>query len=242
MTSTTSRISPGLGSNLAKRDLPKAPSVSADPLQKRVQDTAQKPSSSTEGFFQNPPILLNQCIDDLAIQRAIGLFLPDSIRETCSNEIKTLGNKALSKAVFDLVADAEKNLPYVKHWDAWGRRQDELVTSEGWRKLSAIGVEEGMVAEGYDNEYLQFSRTNQFLKYLVWCGSAVWTTCTSNSTRNSLFDLIILETVSETHADPSTSDFRPVSRKKNHQLDQTPTCRYSNCGLTFALLRELGIK
>lgn len=148
-----------------------------NPLQKRVHDDQTRPSSSTDGFFQHPPRLLNQLSDDIALQRSIGLFLPDEIRDVCTADIKALGDKALSKTVLDLVADAEKNLPYLKTWDAWGRRQDELVTSEGWRKLSAIGVQEGMVAIGYENEYGQFSRTLQFLKYLVWCGSAVWTTC-----------------------------------------------------------------
>lgn len=136
-----------------------------------------RPSSSTDGFFQTPPLIKNPLSDDIALQRALSLFLPEPLREQCSQDIKALGDKALSKPILDLVADAEKNLPYLKTWDAWGRRQDELITSEGWRKLSAVGIQEGMVAIGYENEYFQFSRTFQFLKYLVWCGSAVWTSC-----------------------------------------------------------------
>lgn len=147
----------------------------------RSHTSEPEPSSSTEGFFQTPPILKNPLEDDIALQRSLKLFIPESKRETCAREVEALGDKSLSKPVLDLVADAEKNLPYLKTWDAWGRRQDELVTSEGWRKLSAIGVEAGMVAMGYENEHLQFSRTLWCLKYYVWCGSAVWTTCPSMS-------------------------------------------------------------
>ena len=137
------------------------------------------PSSSTDGFFQEPPSIQNQVHDDIALQRALRLFLPESVRRATRSELVAFGDKVISKEVLDLVADAEKNLPYLKTWDSWGRRRDELVTSEGWRKLSALGIEAGMVAIGYENEYLQFSRPYQFCKYLVWTGSSVWVTCPS---------------------------------------------------------------
>ncbi|KAK3702145.1 hypothetical protein LTR37_015120 [Vermiconidia calcicola] len=137
------------------------------------------PSSSTDGFFQAPPAVLSQLDDDIALQRSLRLFLPHFIREEVTPELTTFGNKVLSKPVLDLVADAEKNLPYLKTWDSWGKRRDKLVTSEGWRKLSAIGIEEGTVAIGYENHYLQFSRPYQFVKYLVWAGSSAWVTCPS---------------------------------------------------------------
>ena len=145
----------------------------------RSQAQDRTPSSSTAGFFQQAPAIVNQLFDDVALQRALRLFLPDEVRQSTQAELSAFGDKVMSKEVFDLVADAEKNLPYLKTWSAWGKRQDELITSEGWRRLSAIGIEEGMVAIGYDNEYLQFSRPYQFCKYLVWTGSSAWVTCPS---------------------------------------------------------------
>lgn len=138
-----------------------------------------RPSSSTDGFFQEPPPISNQLQDDIALQRALHLFLPDTVREQVTPEILAFGDRVITKPVFDLVADAEKNLPYLKTWDSWGRRRDELITSEGWRKLSAIGIQEGMVSIGYENRHLQFSRAYQFCKYLVWTGSSAWVTCPS---------------------------------------------------------------
>ena len=141
--------------------------------------TQLKPSSSTDGFFQAPPSVLNQLEDDIALQRSLSLFLSQSVRQQVTPEIAAFGDKVFSKPVLDLIADAEKNLPYLKTWDSWGRRRDELVTSEGWRKLSAIGIQEGMVSIGYENCFSQFSRPYQFCKYLVWTGSSAWVTCPS---------------------------------------------------------------
>lgn len=155
------------------------------PKAKRPQTVADipaqlpKPSSSTDGFFQSPPIILNQLLDDIALQRALTLFLPKHVEEDVVPEMAAFADKVLSKPVLDLVADAEKNLPRVESFDTWGRRRDELVTSEGWKKLSAIGAAEGMVSIGYENKYMQFSRAFQFLKYIVWTGSSAWVTCPS---------------------------------------------------------------
>ena len=137
------------------------------------------PSSSTDGFFQDPPIILNQLDDDIALQRSLKLFLPNTLRDEVIPELEAFGQKVLSKAVMTLIADAEHNLPYLKTFSAWGKRQDELITSEGWRKLSAIGIEEGMVAIGHENEYGQYSRPWQFCKYLTFTGSSCWVTCPS---------------------------------------------------------------
>ena len=142
-------------------------------------DQQRIPSSSIDGFFQQSPPIQNQLHDDIALKRALKLFLPEYVRQETQGELTAFGEKVLSKEVLDLVADAEKNLPYLKTWDSWGRRRDELITSEGWRKLSALGIQDGMVAIGYENQYLQFSRPYQFCKYLIWAGSSAWVTCPS---------------------------------------------------------------
>ena len=59
---------------------------------------------------------------------------------------------------------------------------DNLITSEGWRKLSAIGIAEGMVAIPYESEYGPYSRVYQFLKYHLWSGSSAIVTCPSAMT------------------------------------------------------------
>lgn len=135
------------------------------------------PSSSTEGFFQQPPLILNPLIDDLALQSALALYVPRPFYQQLHPSLLAFGEKVMSKPILNLVADAEHNPPYLKTWDAWGRRKDELITSTGWRQLSAIGQAEGMVSLGYENQYGPISRPYMFIKYLAWAGSAAWTTC-----------------------------------------------------------------
>ncbi len=78
-----------------------------------------------------------------------------------------MGDLAISENVFTYVADAEKNLPYLKTWDTFGKRQDKLVTSEGWRRLQEIGIKEGMVAIPYEKKSGPYSRVHQFLKSVL---------------------------------------------------------------------------
>ena len=160
-------------SRQAPQGAPEPKPIASSPKQQPL------PSSSTDGFFQTPPPVANQLKDDIALQRALHLYLPAAIRTEVAPELLAFGEKVLSKPVLDLVADAEKNLPYLKTWDSWGRRRDELITSEGWRKLSALGIEQGMVSIGYENQFQQFSRPYQFCKYLIWTGSSAWVTCPS---------------------------------------------------------------
>lgn len=92
------------------------------------------------------------------------MYLPPSVQESVTPDISSFGDLVLSKKVFTWVADAEKNLPYLKTWDTFGKRKDELVTSEGWRRLQDTGIEEGIVAIPYENRSGPYSRLHQFLK------------------------------------------------------------------------------
>ena len=136
-------------------------------------------SSSTNGFFQSPPQVSNQLYDDVALQRSLSLFLPTQIAQSVAPELSAFGDKVLSKQILHWVADAERNPPYLRTWDTWGKRRDELITSEGWRNLQDVGIAEGMVSIGYENKNAQYSRVHHFLKYHLWCGSSAWVNCPS---------------------------------------------------------------
>jgi alkylation response protein AidB-like acyl-CoA dehydrogenase len=137
------------------------------------------PSSSTAGFFQTPPTVRNQYYDDIALQRALRLFLTDQVSDDIAPDLSTFGSQVISSRVLSWVADAERNVPYVKQFDSWGQRRDELITTEGWRNLQAFGIAEGMVAIPYENRYGEYSRVYHFAKYALWCGSAAWVNCPS---------------------------------------------------------------
>src|ERR1700722_12837317 len=95
-----------------------------------------KPSSATAGFFQTPPTVPPQYApqdpshtlndNDPALPRILALYLP---------------------------APPETNQPTLHPLDPFGapNRTDILHTSDAWLRLQDIGIEEGMVAIGYES-------------------------------------------------------------------------------------------
>ena len=137
------------------------------------------PSSSTAGFFQSPPQVLNQYEDDTALRRAMNLFLPHGVQEALKPDLSAFGERVLTRQTLGWVLEAERNLPYVKAWDTWGKRRDELITSDGWKNLQRMGIEAGIVAIPYENSFQEFSRIYWCTKYILWCGSSAWVNCPS---------------------------------------------------------------
>lgn len=43
-----------------------------------------------------------------------------------------------------------------RHYDSWGQRIDEIVTSTAWKRLHAISAEEGLVAIAYERSHNQW--------------------------------------------------------------------------------------
>ncbi|KAK2605574.1 hypothetical protein N8I77_008403 [Diaporthe amygdali] len=140
-----------------------------------------KPSSSTSGFFQEPPVLPNQFFDDTSFQRAMRLFLPGHVVSRVGDEVAQLGEDVLSDQVFSWVTDAEQNTPYLAGHgrDIFGRPRSELVVGEGWRSLQSFGIERGIVATGYDTSLGPSARVVQFLRLHLWEGSAANVPCPS---------------------------------------------------------------
>lgn len=110
------------------------------------------------------------------------VYLPPSLQQSLSPDLSRFGARVLEPRLLAYTADAERNTPSVQTWDAFGHRVDKLVTTEGWRALSAIGIAEGIVATPYENEYGPYSRVYQFLKYHLWSGSNAIVTCPSAMT------------------------------------------------------------
>lgn len=107
------------------------------------------------------------------------MFLPVDVQTAITRELESFGDRVLSAEVLGWVADAERNLPQLKTWDTFGRRVDELITSEGWRNLQKLGIQEGIVAIGHTRQYAQFSRLHQFFKFHLWSASCAVVTCPS---------------------------------------------------------------
>ncbi|KAK0111057.1 hypothetical protein ONS95_001437 [Cadophora gregata] len=143
-----------------------------------------KPSSSNEGFFQAVPVIHNQFYDDGVFQSVLKFFLPRPILDSVTSDFSRFGDDVLSKRVLDWVTDAEKNVPYLKGGgrDAFGKRTSELVVTEGWKRLQNFGIQNGIVATGYEAKYGEHTRVVQFLKLHLWTGSCANVACPSAMT------------------------------------------------------------
>jgi hypothetical protein len=62
--------------------------------------------------------------------------------------------------------------PRLIQYDQWGRRIDELQTSEGWRDLKAVAQKEGFPAIFYERKYKEYSRSYGFAKILIMMGES----------------------------------------------------------------------
>lgn len=74
--------------------------------------------------------------------------------------------------------------PKLIQYDQWGRRIDDLQTSEGWRGLKTAVQREGLPGIFYERKYGQFSRVYGFAKVLLLSGDAYEVCVSIDSLRN----------------------------------------------------------
>lgn len=72
-------------------------------------------------------------------------YLPQDVFREVENNLAKFGDEAVSSRTHHLIANAEKQQPYIKTHDVWGQRYDydKLITSEGWKALGSWGARNG---------------------------------------------------------------------------------------------------
>ncbi|CAG7944344.1 unnamed protein product [Penicillium nalgiovense] len=103
---------------------------------------SSQPATADSGYITDPGPLENTYTSDPSLQRALAWYLPSAKLQSVQPHLTQFGAEAISEQVREWSADAERNVPYVKSHNVWGKRYDydRLVTTEGWKQLGKWGA------------------------------------------------------------------------------------------------------
>ncbi|KAJ5964946.1 uncharacterized protein N7479_004822 [Penicillium vulpinum] len=98
---------------------------------------ASQPATADSGYITDPGPLENTYTSDPSLQRTLAWYLSTTTLQSVQPHLTQFGAEAISEQVREWSADAERNVPYVKSHNVWGKRYDydRLVTTEGWKQL-----------------------------------------------------------------------------------------------------------
>ncbi len=125
-------------------------------------------------FYQDGPRLGNRYEGDEFLQSYLRWRLPRDMLGEIEPGLRRLGDRAATD-ILEFGNAAEASPPRHVPYDAWGRRVDEIVVSDGWRALDRIAAEEGIVATAYERRHGAWSRVHQMAAlYLYHAASATY--------------------------------------------------------------------
>ena len=106
------------------------------------------------------------------------------------NDLIRFGAKVCSKEYLEMSAQAEDNKPTLEQFDAWGKRQDKLTTSEGWRYLKREAAIEGLTHLPYHTmDANPNARLHQIVKLMMFQPSSAMVSCPLAMTDGAAFTL-----------------------------------------------------
>ncbi|XP_058014751.1 acyl-CoA dehydrogenase family member 11-like isoform X2 [Ahaetulla prasina] len=120
------------------------------------------------------PWIGNPYLEDPFLQGYLRAHLPAQVFAEVNIDLEQFGARVKDEIHF-LGRECELNPPKLLHFDAWGRRVDQVTTCHAWKRLKDISAEERLVAEGYKRRYFCWSRVHQAAKlYLFAISSACY--------------------------------------------------------------------
>lgn len=126
-------------------------------------------------FIQQGPELENQYESDPVLRDFLKRKMPPELLSAIENDLSRFGKRVVDECL-PLARAAEASPPFIVSHTPWGKRVDEIKTSEAWKKLNDIAAEERLISIGYQRKQGEFSRIYQFAKlYLYHPSSAIYT-------------------------------------------------------------------
>jgi len=77
-------------------------------------------STRDSGYILSLPKLPNPATSDPAYQRILAWYLPTDLLETIQPRLEKFGEEAVSDRINELIANAERDQPYIKGIGRWG--------------------------------------------------------------------------------------------------------------------------
>ncbi|KAF5360912.1 hypothetical protein D9756_004892 [Leucocoprinus leucothites] len=124
-----------------------------------------------EGFQQIPFPQSNVYTSDPVLPGLLRRLLPRCTFEEVEPDLIRFGDEVIT--TIRALGDGTKIYPpQLVQFDQWGRRVDELHTSEGWRNLKAVAQKEGIPSIFYERKFKEFSRIYGFAKVILMVGDS----------------------------------------------------------------------
>jgi len=128
------------------------------------------------GFFQDGPQLHDEWADDAAMQRYLVRTVPNDVLGDITPSLAEMGALAAGELHdLSMQMNRRESEPRLEHFDAWGRRVDQIHTADAWNSIGEYAATKGVVATAYERAHGEHSRVHQFaLAYLYNPSSALY--------------------------------------------------------------------
>ncbi|WP_260294345.1 acyl-CoA dehydrogenase family protein [Sedimenticola hydrogenitrophicus] len=171
-------------------------------------------ATDNQPFFQDPPQLTNTFEADSALRFQLErLFAPEQLAEI-RPQLHELGELAAG-SLQTLAIEAERDVPELVQYEAWGRRVDKVRISPAWREIHRIGAEQGLMATAHEARLGWRSRLHQAALIHLFGPSSAFVSCPYAMTDGAIAIL-------KRYADPELAA-RPLRHLLSRDPDQAWT-------------------
>ncbi|KAK1232055.1 hypothetical protein PQX77_004814 [Marasmius sp. AFHP31] len=116
-----------------------------------------------EGFQPIPYAEGHPYTSDPVLPALLKRLIPEETLSAFEHDLVRFGDEVKTN-IRELGAPHRVQPPHLIQYDQWGRRVDDLQTSQGWKDLKAVAQREGIPAIFYERKYGEYSRVYGFAK------------------------------------------------------------------------------
>nr|XP_053628565.1 acyl-CoA dehydrogenase family member 11-like [Cherax quadricarinatus] len=162
---TTSQGSQHLASQPGTGETKMSDLLSTEDLKQRLR--IQFSRAKLGLFTQTPPHQENIFANNAFLTSYLTQIFPKEVHNAVWADLIRFGHRAVTD-IYPLGRECELSQPYVRAFDAWGNRTDDLVTCQAWKDLKKISAEEGLIASAYEGKYGEYDRLYQMVKLYIF--------------------------------------------------------------------------